>query len=93
MAIKIWFQETFAEYTRRTAFERRLLNGVTYARRVTHADRELFENQQGWTIKTMEQKPSPIQDEYAAVIYSQETVSHIESLDMMSGEVDCSHSL
>ncbi|XP_074589059.1 putative histidine kinase 4 isoform X2 [Curcuma longa] len=82
----VWFQETFAEYTTRTAFERRLLNGVTYAQRVIHADRELFENQQGWTIKSMERKPSPIQDEYAAVIYSQETVSHIESLDMMSGE-------
>ncbi|XP_042457231.1 probable histidine kinase 4 [Zingiber officinale] len=79
-------QETFAEYTTRTAFERRFLNGVTYARQVIHADRELFENQQGWTIKTMELKPSLIQDEHAAVIYPQETVSHIETLDMMSRE-------
>lgn len=31
--------------------------------------------------------PSPIQDEYAPVILSQETVSHIVSIDMMSGKV------
>lgn len=35
----------------------------------------------------MKQDPSPIQDEYAPVIYSQKTVSHLEALDMMSGEV------
>jgi histidine kinase 2/3/4 (cytokinin receptor) len=46
-----------------------------------------FERQHGWTIKTMEREPSPIRDEYAPVIFSQETVSYIESLDMMSGEV------
>ncbi|KAG6538768.1 probable histidine kinase 4 [Zingiber officinale] len=81
-------QETFAEYTARTSFERPLLNGVAYAQRVIHPDRQLFENQQGWTIKTMKREPSPIQDEYAPVIYSQETVSYIEALDMMSGEED-----
>ncbi|XP_010271197.1 PREDICTED: histidine kinase 4 isoform X2 [Nelumbo nucifera] len=81
-------QETFAEYTARTAFERPLLSGVAYAQRVVHSEREKFEKQQGWTIKTMEKEPSPVRDEYAPVIFSQETVSHIESLDMMSGEED-----
>ncbi|GAV76513.1 Response_reg domain-containing protein/HisKA domain-containing protein/HATPase_c domain-containing protein/CHASE domain-containing protein [Cephalotus follicularis] len=81
-------QETFAEYTARTAFERPLLNGVAYAQRVFDSEREKFERQHGWTIKTMEREPSPIRDEYAPVIFSQETVSYIESLDMMSGEED-----
>ena len=36
----------------------------------------------------MQREPSPIRDEYAPVIFSQETVSYIESLDMMSGEED-----
>lgn len=31
--------------------------------------------------------PSPIRDEYAPVILSQETVAHIVSIDMMSGKV------
>ncbi|KAF9593480.1 hypothetical protein IFM89_023297 [Coptis chinensis] len=30
--------------------------------------------------------PSPVKDEYAPVIFSQETVSHIVSIDMMSGK-------
>lgn len=81
-------QETFAEYTARTAFERPLLNGVAYAQRVVNSERDEFEKQHGWTIKTMERKPSPFRDEYAPVIFSQETVSYIESLDMMSGEED-----
>ncbi|CAN6549697.1 unnamed protein product [Malus baccata var. baccata] len=81
-------QETFAEYTARTAFERPLLSGVAYAQRVLDSDREKFENQHGWTIKTMGKEPSPNRDEYAPVIFSQETVSYIESLDMMSGEED-----
>ncbi|KAA0032147.1 histidine kinase 4-like [Cucumis melo var. makuwa] len=81
-------QETFAEYTARTAFERPLLSGVAFAQRVVHFEREKFEKQHGWTIKTMEREPSPIKDEYAPVIFSQETVSYIESLDMMSGEED-----
>lgn len=51
------------------------------------SERESFERQHGWTIKTMEKEPSPVRDEYAPVIFSQETVSYIESLDMMSGEV------
>ncbi|KAG6501707.1 probable histidine kinase 6 [Zingiber officinale] len=81
-------QETFAYYTAKTAFERPLLNGVAYAERVVHSQRETFESQQGWTIMTIKREPSPIQDEYAPVIYSQETVSHIGALDMMSSEED-----
>lgn len=81
-------QETFAEYTARTAFERPLLSGVAYAQRVIHSERDIFEKQHGWMIRTMEKEPSPIRDEYAPVIFSQETVSYIESLDMMSGEVE-----
>ncbi|KAL1832770.1 histidine kinase 4 isoform X2 [Daucus carota subsp. sativus] len=81
-------QETFAEYTARTAFERPLLSGVAYAQRVVDSEREQFEKLHGWTIRTMEREPSPIRDEYAPVIFSQETVSYIESLDMMSGEED-----
>ncbi|KAJ0981239.1 hypothetical protein J5N97_009494 [Dioscorea zingiberensis] len=81
-------QETFAHYTARTSFERPLLNGVAYAQRVAHVEREKFENEQGWMIKTMKREPSPMQDEYAPVIFSQETVSYIEALDMMSGEED-----
>eukprot|EP01018_Ginkgo_biloba_P002960 Gb_12720 [translate_table: standard] len=82
-------QETFAEYTARTAFERPLLNGVAYAQKVIHSEREQFERQQGWTIKMMKSRePSPIQDEYAPAIFSQETIFYIASLDMMSGEED-----
>ncbi|KAJ4832230.1 Histidine kinase 4 [Turnera subulata] len=81
-------QETFAEYTARTAFERPLLSGVGYAQRVINSERKEFERQHGWIIKTMEREPSPHRDEYAPVIFSQETVSYIESLDMMSGEED-----
>ncbi|KAL6970050.1 Histidine kinase 4 [Sarracenia purpurea var. burkii] len=81
-------QETFAEYTARTAFERPLLSGVAYAQRVVSSEREEFERKHGWTIRTMEMEPSPIRDEYAPVIFSQQTVSYIGSLDMMSGEED-----
>lgn len=80
-------QETFAEYTAMTAFERPLLSGVAYAQRVVKSERESFERQHGWIIKTMEREPSPVRDEYAPVIFTQESVSYLESLDMMSGEV------
>ncbi|MBA0738592.1 hypothetical protein Gogos_011925, partial [Gossypium gossypioides] len=80
--------ETFAEYTARAAFERPLLSGVAYAERVVHSGREKFKKQHGWTIKTMQREPSRLRDEYAPVIFSQETISYIESLDMMSGEED-----
>ncbi|TKY45846.1 Histidine kinase 2 [Spatholobus suberectus] len=86
--------------TESTAFERPLISGVAYALKVLHSDRMHFEKQHGWTIKKMETKnealfqdcipekldPAPIQDEYAPVIFAQETVSHIVSIDMMSGK-------
>ncbi|KVH88766.1 CHASE-like protein [Cynara cardunculus var. scolymus] len=81
-------QETFAEYTARTAFERPLLSGVAYAQRVMNSDREEFESQHGGTIRTMAKEPSPHRDEYAPVIFAQETVSYLNLLDMMSGEED-----
>ncbi|PHU11819.1 Histidine kinase 2 [Capsicum chinense] len=95
-------QKTFEEYTERTAFERPLTSGVAYALRVLHSEREEFEKLHGWTIKKMESEdqtlaqdyipanldPSPDQDEYAPVIFSQQTVSHIVSIDMMSGKED-----
>lgn len=81
-------KETFAEYTARTAFERPLLTGIAYAQRVSNSEREKFERQHDWKIKTMEREPSPVRDEYAPVIFSQETVSYLVSLDMMSGEED-----
>ncbi|GLT73801.1 hypothetical protein SLA2020_456350 [Shorea laevis] len=97
-------QRTFARYTERTAFERPLTSGVAYAVRVLHSEREQFEKQQGWTIKrmdTLEQnqvhedeyasealEPSPIQDEYAPVIFAQDTIAHVVSLDMLSGKED-----
>ncbi|PWA44906.1 histidine kinase 3 [Artemisia annua] len=92
-------QETFAKYTERTAFERPLTSGVAYAVRVLHSEREQFEKQQGWTIKKMtpvdkdeynpdELEPSPIQQEYAPVIFAQDTVAHVISLDMLTGKED-----
>ncbi|CAL8091094.1 unnamed protein product [Prunus armeniaca] len=97
-------QETFARYTERTAFERPLTSGVAYAVRVLHSEKEQFEKQQGWTIKrmdTLEQnpdhkndyspealEPSPVQEEYAPVIFAQDTVAHIISFDMLSGKED-----
>lgn len=95
-------QKTFGEYTERTSFERPLTSGVAYALRVRHSERENFEKKHGFTIKKMETEdqtlaqdcdpdkldPSPIHDEYAPVILSQETVAHIVSIDMMSGTED-----
>ncbi|KAE9607970.1 putative histidine kinase response regulator and transcription factor RR-A-type family [Lupinus albus] len=97
-------QKTFARYTERTAFERPLTSGVAYAVRVLHSEREQFEKQQGWTIKRMDNleqnpvhkdeyapeslEPSPIKEEYAPVIFAQDTVSHVISLDVLSGKED-----
>uniref|UniRef100_A0A7N0T647 histidine kinase n=1 Tax=Kalanchoe fedtschenkoi TaxID=63787 RepID=A0A7N0T647_KALFE len=92
-------QRTFARYTERTAFERPLTSGVAYAVRVLHSERELFEKQQGWSIKRMDthhkndfasenHEPSPIQEVYAPVIFAQDTVAHVISLDMLSGKED-----
>jgi arabidopsis histidine kinase 2/3/4 (cytokinin receptor) len=80
-------QDTFAKYTGRTSFERPLLNGVAYAHRLFRHERELFEKQQGWIMNTMEREVAPPQDEYAPVIFSQDTVSYLARIDMMSGEV------
>ena len=76
---------------------------MAYAVRVLHSEREQFEKQQGWTIKRMDSfeqnpvhkddnapkalEPSPIQEEYAPVIFAQDTVAHVVSLDMLSGTV------
>ncbi|KAH7285202.1 hypothetical protein KP509_33G017600 [Ceratopteris richardii] len=82
-------QDTFAEYTARTAFERPLMTGVAYAHRVWHSERDAFERIQGWTIKTMHSREtSPAYEEYAPTIFSQETINYLVSLDMMSGEED-----
>ncbi|WCJ37409.1 histidine kinase 2 [Euphorbia peplus] len=95
-------QSTFSEYTEWTNFERPLTSGVAYALKVVHSEREEFEKRHGWTIRKMETDdqtrvqdcipekldPAPVQDEYAPVIFSQETVSHIVSIDMMSGKED-----
>ncbi|KAK4423951.1 Histidine kinase [Sesamum alatum] len=97
-------QRTFARYTEKTSFERPLTSGVAYAVRVLHTEREQFEIQQGWTIKRMdnvEQTPvhddeydpadletSPVQEEYAPVIFAQDTVAHIISVDVLSGKED-----
>ncbi|CAH1425817.1 unnamed protein product [Lactuca virosa] len=81
-------QQTFAEYTARTAFERPLLSGVAYARRVMNYEREDLQRQHDGTIRTMTKEPSPFRDEYAPVIFAQETVSYLKLVDMMSGEVD-----
>ncbi|KAH0934678.1 hypothetical protein HID58_011795 [Brassica napus] len=89
--------KTFGEYTERTNFERPLTSGVAYALKVTHSEREKFEKEHGWSIKKMDFEdqtlvqgfdPAPVQDEYAPVIFAQETVSHIVSVDMMSGKED-----
>lgn len=81
-------QDTFAKYTARTSFERPLLNGVAFAQRVFHHEREMFESQQGWVMNTMQREPAPPQVEYAPVIFSQDTVSYLARIDMMSGEED-----
>ncbi|CAN8270620.1 unnamed protein product [Cochlearia groenlandica] len=95
-------QKTFADYTERTSFERPLTSGVAYALKISHSEREQFEKEHGWSIKKMDTEgqtlvqdfipesfdPAPIQEEYAPVIFAQETVSHIVSVDMMSGQED-----
>ncbi|KAL9226411.1 hypothetical protein vseg_002229 [Gypsophila vaccaria] len=97
-------QKTFARYTERTAFERPLTSGVAYAVRVLHSERERFEKQQGWTIKRMadiEETPvhkddyaveklrhSPVQEEYAPVIFAQDIIAHVVSVDVLTGKED-----
>ncbi|KAF0925524.1 hypothetical protein E2562_016711 [Oryza meyeriana var. granulata] len=96
-------QMTFARYAERTAFERPLTSGVAYAVRVTHAEREQFERQQGWSIKKMysskkQSSPGPGDaavaeirepaEEYAPVIFAQDAYKHVISFDMLSGNED-----
>ncbi|KAK9682892.1 hypothetical protein RND81_10G104600 [Saponaria officinalis] len=95
-------QKTFARYTDRTAFERPLTSGVAYAVRVLLTERESFEKQQGWTIKRMDEEntvqeddfdveklePSPVQKEYAPVIFGQDTIAHMVSVDLLTGKDD-----
>ncbi|OEL34918.1 putative histidine kinase 3 [Dichanthelium oligosanthes] len=90
-------QMTFARYAERTAFERPLTSGVAYAVRVTHAEREQFERQQGWSIKKMysSKKKSPGDaevrepaEEYAPVIFALDAYKHVISFDMLSGNED-----
>ncbi|KAH9618261.1 hypothetical protein KSS87_015549 [Heliosperma pusillum] len=95
-------QKTFARYTERTAFERPLTSGVAYAVKVLHSEREWFEKQQGWTIKRMDEEsavhnddfaieelePSPVQEEYAPVIFAQDTIAHMVSVDVLTGKDD-----
>ena len=84
-------QRTFAKYTERTAFERPLTSGVAYAVRVLQSEREQFEKQQGWSIKRMDtMEPSPVHEEYAPVIFAQDTISHVISIDVLSGKVSFS---
>ncbi|KAM0831761.1 hypothetical protein ACQ4PT_065304 [Festuca glaucescens] len=94
-------QATFARYAERTAFERPLTSGVAYAVRVTHAERDHFERQQGWSIKKMyssNKKYGPSGDaaaaeirepaeEYAPVIFAQDAYKNVISFDMLSGVV------
>ncbi|KAL6499086.1 Hexokinase-3 [Orobanche gracilis] len=93
---------TFARYTERTSFERPLTSGVAYAVRVLNTERDQFEVQQ--RCKRMDKveknpvhedeydpadlEPSPVQDEYAPVIFAPEIVAHVISVDVLSGKED-----
>ncbi|URD94604.1 Histidine kinase [Musa troglodytarum] len=97
-------QITFARYAERTAFERPLTSGVAYAVKVLHSEREQFEKQHGWRIRRMDpteqtpareedadfdnQETSPVKDEYAPVIFAQDTYKHVISFDMLTGKED-----
>jgi hypothetical protein len=85
--VKCLLQDTFAKYTAMTSFERPLLNGIAYAERIFPHEKEMFERKHGWIMKTMNREAAPLQDEYAPVIFSQDTVSYLARMDMMSGEV------
>ncbi|XP_047078541.1 probable histidine kinase 3 [Lolium rigidum] len=89
-------QMTFAKYAERT--ELPLTSGLAYAVRVTHAEREQFERQQGWSIKRMcsSENCSRLEDtatmeiseraeEYAPIIFAQDAFKNVISVDMLSG--------
>ncbi|CAN6471808.1 unnamed protein product [Victoria cruziana] len=97
-------QKIFAKYTEKTAFERPLTSGVAYAQKVLHAERKQFEKENGWSIKILDDKKqnpvgedkgfaelhesSPVQEEYAPVVFAQGTVTHLVSIDLLSGKED-----
>ncbi|THU64819.1 hypothetical protein C4D60_Mb01t30470 [Musa balbisiana] len=91
-------QITFARYAERTAFERPLTSGVAYAVKVLRSEREQFEKQQRWKIKRMDSTEQPPareedadlenRDEYAPVIFAQDTYKHVISFDMLTGKED-----
>nr|CAB3452567.1 unnamed protein product [Digitaria exilis] len=89
-------QMTFARYVERTAFDRPLTRGLAYAARVTHEERELFEQEQEWSIKMMRSSSSNIMnitkqspaEEYAPVIFANDAFKHTISFDMLSGAAD-----
>lgn len=68
--------------------------------RVTHAERDQFERQQGWSIKKMYSSPNSQgpgdaavaeirgpAEEYAPVIFAQDAYKNVISFDMLSGAV------
>jgi histidine kinase 2/3/4 (cytokinin receptor) len=71
------------------------MSGLAYAVRVTHAERERFERQQGWSIKRVNcttgpgdaatWKISEPAEEYAPVIFAQDAYKNVISFDMLSG--------
>ncbi|CAN6171619.1 unnamed protein product [Urochloa humidicola] len=89
-------QTIFARYLERTAFQRPLMSGLAYAVRVTHAEREPFEQLQAWSIKKMYSSKKQAGDpdvrepaeEYAPVIFAQNAYKHVVSFDMFSGNED-----
>jgi hypothetical protein len=98
LLLLLLLQTTFARYAERTAFERPLTSGVAYAVKVTHAEREQFERQQGWSIKKMysskkqstgagDAEVREPAEEYAPVIFAQDAYKHVVSFDMLSGNV------
>ncbi|KAG0483384.1 hypothetical protein HPP92_011468 [Vanilla planifolia] len=71
------FNVTFARYAERTAFERPLTSGVAYAVKSPAQDDSSSEAQEA----------SPVQGEYAPVIFAQDAYKHVISLDMLSGKI------
>ncbi|KAM0843061.1 hypothetical protein ACQ4PT_057952 [Festuca glaucescens] len=74
-----------------------LMTGLVYAVRVTHAQREQFEHQQGWNIKKCSYKNSSLgpgdrttmeiselAEEYAPVIFAHDACKNAISMDALS---------
>ncbi|KAM0843060.1 hypothetical protein ACQ4PT_057952 [Festuca glaucescens] len=88
-------QTTFAKYVE--SMELSLMTGLVYAVRVTHAQREQFEHQQGWNIKKCSYKNSSLgpgdrttmeiselAEEYAPVIFAHDACKNAISMDALS---------